>query len=119
MRKLLACLLGLMMAVAGLTHAQTSQYGGIRETTDPQRAEEIENKARQLSGQSTSETGATGTTGTAPDAKTDTKKATKNKKKKRSKSHKKSRKHASSGASTSAGTSSTTEKKTEEAQPTK
>ncbi len=116
MHKLLACLFFLIMALGSMAHAQTSRYGGIRESTDPQRAEEIENKARQISGQSTSETGATSTT---PETPTETKKAAGKKKKIQSKSHKKSRKHKSSGASTSAETPSSTEKKTEETQPTK
>ena len=116
MRKLLACLPGLMVALAGLAHAQTSQYGGIRESTDPQRAEEIEKKARQISGQSTSETGATGT---APEAKTDAKKATDKKKKKRTKSHKKFHKHKSSKSSTSTESPGSTETKPDQAQPAK
>ena len=95
------------MALGSVAHAHTSRYGGIRESTDPQRAEEIENKARQISGQSTSETGATST---MPETPTETKKAAGKKKKIQSKSHKKSRKHKSSGASTNAEIPSSTEK---------
>ena len=120
MDKLLAVVFFLIMALGSAAHAQTSRYGGIRESTDPQRAEEIENKARQISGQSTSETGAASTT---PGTPTETKKAAGKKKKihkkMHKKTHKKSRKHMSSGASSSVEMPSSTEKKTEETQPTK
>ena len=78
MHKLLACLFFLIMVLGSVAHVQTSRYGGIRESTDPQRAEEIENKARQISGQSASETGATST---APDTPTETKKLLEKRKK--------------------------------------
>ena len=116
MHKLLACLFFLIMVLGSVAHLQTSRYGGIRESTDPQRAEEIENKARKISGQSASETGATST---APDTPTETKKTVGKKKKMHTKSHKKSRKQTSSGASSGPETPSSAEKKTEETQPTK
>ena len=60
MRKSFTISLFLLMISATWAHAETSTSQGIRESNDPQRAQEIENNARQISGQSTSESGATG-----------------------------------------------------------
>lgn len=49
-----------LMAVSGASHAQTSTIDGVRESTSPSRAAEIEQKAEGISGQSSSETGAAG-----------------------------------------------------------
>jgi hypothetical protein len=103
MRKSFTSGLFLLMISGTWAHAETSTYQGIRESNDPQRAQEIENNARQISGQSTSETGATGTA-------TESEKATGKKKKSRSKSHKKMKKHSSSGASKAGEAATGTEK---------
>ena len=60
MRKSFTSGLFLLMISATWAHAETSTSQGIRESNDPQRAQEIENNARQISGQSNSESGATG-----------------------------------------------------------
>jgi hypothetical protein len=103
MRKSFTSGLFLLMISSTWAHAETSTSQGIRESNDPQRAQEIENNARQISGQSTSESGATG-------AATESEKEPGKKKKYRSKSHKKMNKHSSSGASKAGDAGTGTEK---------
>ena len=50
----------LLMLVSGWTWAQTASSDGVRESTDPSRAAEVERKAETMSGQSSSDTGASG-----------------------------------------------------------
>lgn len=49
-----------LMIVSGGPYAQTSSSDGVRESTSPSRAAEVEQKAKEMSGQSSSETGAAG-----------------------------------------------------------
>jgi len=52
--------IGLLMLVCGGASAQTASSDGVRESTDPSRAAEVERKAEMMSGQSSSDTGASG-----------------------------------------------------------
>ncbi|MEY3720632.1 MAG: hypothetical protein RL618_1151 [Pseudomonadota bacterium] len=49
-----------LMLASGWTWAQTASSDGVRESTDPSRAADVERKAQTMSGQSGSETGASG-----------------------------------------------------------
>ena len=60
MKKSVTRLLLLLMAVSGWAYAQTSTSDGVRESTSPSRAADVERKAETMSGQSSSETGASG-----------------------------------------------------------
>ena len=60
MKKSVTRLFLLLMMVSGWTYAQTSSSDGVRESTSPSRADEVERKAEGMSGQSSSETGASG-----------------------------------------------------------
>ena len=53
-------LLLLFMLVSSGAWAQTASRDGVRESTDPSRAADVERKAETISGQSSSETGASG-----------------------------------------------------------
>ena len=50
----------LFIVVSGWTWAQTGSSDGVRESTNPSRAADVERKAETLSGQSSSESGASG-----------------------------------------------------------
>ena len=103
MRKSIASGLLVLLFSGTSASAKTSTYEGIRESNDPQRTAEIENKASQISGQSSTETGGTGTTSEAP-------KSGGKKEKLHSKHHKKSHKQATSDASQNKETTSGSEK---------
>ncbi len=93
MKKSVTRLFLLLMMVSGWTYAQTSSSDGVRESTSPSRADEVERKAEDISGQSSSETGASG-----KESKPD---------KKAKKAAKKSHKQGASGSSGTKGSSGT------------
>ncbi len=98
MKKFVTRLFLLLIVVSGGSFAQTSSSDGVRESTSPSRAAEVERKAEGMSGQSGSDTGASG-----DETKPPKKKAKKVKKTKKSKQQ--SSRQDASGSSGTAGSS--------------
>lgn len=60
MKKSAPCLFLFLVVLSGGLFAQTSTIDGVRESTSPSRAADVERKAEDISGQSSSATGDTG-----------------------------------------------------------